>query len=113
MHPIYSEREESAARFVREAQAAAAVRSDHIVTIFQVGWVEGTPYIAQELLEGETLAKRLRRQPRPTLGESLGIAGDIAKGLPGKVIDPAFAPDGQHLASANGNGTVYICRLPK
>ena len=32
--------------------------------------------------------------------------------LPGNVYQVAFAPDGHHLASVNGNGTVYIFRLP-
>jgi hypothetical protein len=33
--------------------------------------------------------------------------------LPGVVHDVAFAPDSRHLATANGNGTVYILRLAK
>jgi hypothetical protein len=33
--------------------------------------------------------------------------------LPGVVHDVAFAPDGRHLATANGNGSVYILRLAK
>ena len=32
--------------------------------------------------------------------------------LPGGVGAVAFAADGRHLATANGNGTVYILRLP-
>jgi WD40 repeat protein len=32
--------------------------------------------------------------------------------LPGMVASLAFAPDGKHLATGNGNGTVYILRLP-
>jgi hypothetical protein len=32
--------------------------------------------------------------------------------LPGPVYDLAFASDGRHIATANGNGTVYILRLP-
>jgi len=45
----------AAERFIREAQAAAAVRHDHVVTIYQVGQDHGVPFIAQELLTGETL----------------------------------------------------------
>lgn len=33
--------------------------------------------------------------------------------LPGPVFGAAFAHDGRHLATANGNGTVYILRLSK
>src|SRR5262249_32145514 len=49
-------------RFLREARAAAAVRSDHVVTIYQVGEDRGTPFLAMELLDGETLEDRLRRE---------------------------------------------------
>jgi serine/threonine-protein kinase len=53
-------REELVARFFREAQAAAALRSPHVVQILDHG-VDGVPYIAMELLEGETLEQRLNR----------------------------------------------------
>jgi serine/threonine-protein kinase len=53
-------REELVARFFREAQAAAALRSPHVVQILDHG-VDGVPYIAMELLEGETLEERLER----------------------------------------------------
>ncbi len=54
-------REELVRRFFREAQAAAAMRSPHVVQILDHG-VDGVPYIAMELLEGETLEERLERQ---------------------------------------------------
>jgi serine/threonine-protein kinase len=53
-------REELVTRFFREAQAAAALRSPHVVQILDHG-VDGVPYIAMELLEGETLEQRLAR----------------------------------------------------
>jgi serine/threonine-protein kinase len=48
-------------RFFREAQAAAALRSPHVVQILDHGVENGIPYIAMELLEGETLEERLER----------------------------------------------------
>jgi len=51
-------------RFLREAQAAASLRSPHVVQILDHGVDEGTPYIAMELLEGESLADRLVRVGR-------------------------------------------------
>ena len=60
------------ARFHREAQAAAQLRSPHVVQIIDHGVdaETGTPFIAMELLEGESLADRLTRvgvlSPRET-----------------------------------------------
>ena len=47
------------ARFEREAKAAAALRSPHVVQILDHGVWNGRPYIAMELLEGEELGKAM------------------------------------------------------
>jgi eukaryotic-like serine/threonine-protein kinase len=52
---------EMLARFMREARSAAAVRSSHVVQIFDYGVDGGIPYIAMELLIGEPLDARLDR----------------------------------------------------
>lgn len=51
--------EEARARFLREARASAALRSSHIVQVFDYGVYEGMPYLVMELLEGQTLEQRL------------------------------------------------------
>lgn len=48
-------------RFFREAKAAAALRSPHVVQILDHGYDGRIPYIAMEMLEGETLEDRLER----------------------------------------------------
>lgn len=48
-------------RFLREAQAAAAVRSPHVVQILDHGIDGTTPWMALEMLEGESLDQRLAR----------------------------------------------------
>jgi serine/threonine protein kinase len=53
--------EESLQRFLLEARAGAALRSPHVVQIFDYGLHEGLPYIVMELLSGESLADRLDR----------------------------------------------------
>jgi WD40 repeat protein/serine/threonine protein kinase len=72
---------EARERFLREARAAAAVKHDHVVTIYQVGEERGTPFLAMEYLEGETLDARLRRQGPLPFDELLRIGREIAEGL--------------------------------
>src|SRR5262249_7503656 len=68
-------------RFLREARAMAAVKHDHIVTIYQVGEDNDTPFLAMELLQGESLEHGLQRCPRPPLAEVLRIGRELAEGL--------------------------------
>jgi serine/threonine protein kinase len=68
-------------RFLREAQAAAAVEHEHIIPVYQVGEDRGLPYLAMPLLRGETLAERLKREPILSLGEVLQIGRQTAQGL--------------------------------
>src|SRR5947209_269477 len=46
-------------RFEQEVRAAGALNHPSILTIYDVGDQDGTPYIVSELLEGETLRQRL------------------------------------------------------
>jgi eukaryotic-like serine/threonine-protein kinase len=46
---------EADARLLREARAAAALDHPNVVSIFDVGEHEGTPYIVMELVDGRTL----------------------------------------------------------
>jgi serine/threonine protein kinase len=58
---------EARARFLREGQAVAALSSDHVVRIHDVGTLEsGEPFMVMELLRGEDLARLLDRHgPAP------------------------------------------------
>ncbi len=67
-------------RFEREARSAGALSHPNILTVFDVGSQDGTPYLVSELLEGETLRIALQRQP---LGvrQSLSLGLQVARGL--------------------------------
>jgi TolB-like protein/Tfp pilus assembly protein PilF len=67
-------------RFEREAKIVAGLRCPHVVTLFDFGEHEGSPYIVLELLDGETLSARMRRGAVP-IDEALLCARDIAVGL--------------------------------
>src|SRR5262245_5037820 len=72
---------EALARFMREARAAAALRSPHVVQILDHGVDGGTPYIAMELLEGETLAARLRKVGRLSPEDTARILTHTARAV--------------------------------
>jgi serine/threonine-protein kinase len=73
---------DAVARFQREAQAASAVESAHIVDIFDSGISEdGLPYIVMELLRGEDLGHRIKRCGRLDLGEAVHVTAQILRGL--------------------------------
>src|ERR687886_416374 len=50
-------------RFEQEAQAAGALNHPNILSVYDVGTHDGTPYVVAELLEGETLREQLRGAP--------------------------------------------------
>jgi eukaryotic-like serine/threonine-protein kinase len=70
-------------RFEREARQAAAVKHDHIITIYQVGHTPGfpLPYLVMEYLDGESLGERLRRAGVLAPPEAAGIVQQVARGL--------------------------------
>lgn len=53
------------ARFLREAQAIAALRHPNIVHVYDVGDLEGRPYFTMEYIEGGNLAQKLAGVPQP------------------------------------------------
>lgn len=71
---------ERLARFRQEARAAGALSHPHLLTLFDVGAHEGTPYLVTEWLEGVTLRARLMRGPLP-LEEVLRLGIQLAQGL--------------------------------
>ena len=61
-------------RFLREAKGAGVLSHPNIVTVFDVGEDQGHPYIAMELVEGQTLADAIKTKqdarPRATSSRS-------------------------------------------
>src|SRR2546426_497470 len=58
---------EERARLKREAKAISALNHPNICTLYDVGQEESTDYLVMELIEGETLARRVARGPIPTV----------------------------------------------
>lgn len=72
----------AAARFRREATAAARVKSPHIVQIFDHGMsADFGPYIVMELLDGETISDFVRRHGQLSPSSTVEIVGQLCKAL--------------------------------
>jgi len=67
-------------RFRREARAASSLNHPNICTLYDVGEFEARPFIAMELLEGQTLKHRISGKTMP-INELLDIGLQIADGL--------------------------------
>jgi serine/threonine protein kinase len=72
---------EMVARFEREAKVEAQLRSPHVVHVLDHGVWNGTPYIAMELLEGESLASRLDREGRLDVATTHRVIAHVARAL--------------------------------
>lgn len=69
-------------RFLREAQAAAAVQHRSIVQMYDCGISpQGEPFLAMELLSGEDLQDRLEKRPRLPWQEATTLVADILEAL--------------------------------
>ncbi|MEZ4409616.1 MAG: protein kinase [Polyangiales bacterium] len=53
---------ESVARFLREGEAAARIRHEHVVDVTDVSHCDGVPFLVMEFLEGESLADLIDRE---------------------------------------------------
>jgi formylglycine-generating enzyme required for sulfatase activity len=73
---------QAAARFLREARLAAGVRHPRVCPIHDVGTEDGLPFVVMALVEGSTLAERLRQAggPLPT-AEAVRLARQVAEAL--------------------------------
>jgi tetratricopeptide (TPR) repeat protein len=69
------------AKFAREARAAAALNHSNIVTIYDFGEFESQPFIVMEYIQGETVARLIRRKTELPLSDRLRILEELCAGV--------------------------------
>ena len=93
--------EATRARFMREARATCAIVHPHVIAVHDVLPHEGLPVMVLDLLEGESLASRLRREGRLPLEKALEVLVQIALALEavhlGGIIHRDLKPDNVFL----------------
>src|SRR5262245_30528236 len=78
----YASSREARHRFDLEAKAVAQLRSRHVVQVFDNGeTTDGTPFIVMELLEGESLDRRIERVGRLALQDVVRIVSQVGRAL--------------------------------
>jgi serine/threonine-protein kinase len=97
---------EALRRFDSEAKAAAALKSRHVVQVFDTGTLaDETPYIAMELLHGESLQTRVHRGGPVPLGEAVEILSQCCRALArahaAGIVHRDIKPDNIFLAQSN------------
>ena len=68
-------------RFLREARAVARLQHPNIITVYELGEHDGSPFIAMELLEGVDLQRAIEGGLRPNPRATLPIVLQLLAGL--------------------------------
>ena len=81
IHPRYLADKPSRARFLSEARAAAQLRHRNIASVFHLGSERGEYFYAMELVDGETIEDRVRREGPIDCATALDITLQITRAL--------------------------------
>jgi serine/threonine protein kinase/Tfp pilus assembly protein PilF len=81
LHEEFSKDADKLNRFVQEAKAASALNHPNILTVYEIGEVEGKNYIATELIDGQTLREHLSHKETLQLNAILKIGVQVSEAL--------------------------------
>jgi serine/threonine-protein kinase len=81
LDPTIANNQQMLARFMREAQSAALLRSPHVVQVLDFGVEDGTAFIVMELLQGESLGDRLKRLKQLPAEEVIRLLTQVLRAM--------------------------------
>jgi serine/threonine protein kinase len=117
MHPQLVNDERLKQRFVQEAKVGALIESDHVVTVVGAG-IEpqtGTPWLAMELLRGETLASLIARRGSLALWEVREIFVQLCHALTAAhnagIVHRDLKPENIFLGVARREGIAFTVKV--
>src|ERR1700680_4472063 len=90
---VFAHDPERLSRFQREAKMLAALNHPNIATIHGLEQTNGTSYLVMELVAGETLAERVKREGALPVEEALAICKQIAEALEAAHEEGIIHPD--------------------
>lgn len=113
LHSYDHSRQQNARRFMQEARAAANIRHPNIVDVLDIDTdTDGTLFLVQELLEGETLRTRLRREKqlevRAAMDVVVPVMGALIAAHQRGIIHRDIKPDNIFLAQIAGGVTAKL-----
>ena len=81
LHEAFSKDADKLNRFIQEAKAASALNHPNILTVYEIGEVDGKNYIATELIDGQTLREHLAQKEPLQLNQILKIGVQVSEAL--------------------------------
>jgi serine/threonine protein kinase/formylglycine-generating enzyme required for sulfatase activity len=117
MHPQLVDDDKLRQRFLQEAKIGAQIESDHVVAVVGAGVDGGTgiPWIAMELLKGETLAAAVRRRGPRSAAEVREMFGQLCHALGAAhalgIVHRDLKPENVFLAVPKREGVPYVVKV--
>ncbi len=112
----YANQSETRRRFLREARMVSNLNHPNIATLYEIGEVDGVPYLVMEYVRGQTIAQYLRERGRFPCAEVCRIGAQAAEGLAaahaGGVVHRDIKPSNLQLDTA-GNVRIIDFGLAK
>ncbi|MGZ4456812.1 MAG: protein kinase domain-containing protein, partial [Nocardioides sp.] len=112
MHPGLGDDEEFAARFVREARAAARLSHPNVVAVYDQGEEDGTVFLAMELVPGHTLRDVIRKEAPMSPARALALLEPVLSALSAAhragLIHRDVKPENVLIATDPASGTARV-----